>query len=828
MRQFDNRQSWLDNEGKPLIGRVSFYRKGTSVLEIITDISGTSLANPILTNTLGQTVSQVFLQDNKDYTINFEKYIGNGDYTQDEEITNWEFQYSCDNLYDVYGIDVDCDGVQAVNTINDLQNFDPALVANERNYIQVLGYNELGDCEPVYYIWNSNSVASTNGGSIIASNVVDTGRWELVDTFVEVFDVRHFGVFGAQTRQLAEVAMGAQIVLAQQYANSIGKVLYFPAIENDTTWYNFQSVPAISNAKFDSRVYVFDDLNQTHYITCTDDSDYNVYGDAIFHIIASTVRTKWGKDGTNVIYEPRDVLYIDTTVATSNKTISNVIVKASRFVEGWTFDTCRFELIERLYANCTFNNCYLIQQLFTPLYQTNTFTVDDDCVIDLKYFDNMDLYIQLREQQSSRILDLEGKTLSRMPNWTDTITLSNATLLETVRFKANIVNLKNVLGVFRHTNASINTLNISDSTLLAYFPTQVDYITLNNTEVTNQSLSANTINQKLLLNNNSILNGAVLVNCNNVCEVNNSTLNEMVFCSNGFTADNSNLLKKLQVKNVFIINKCTIKALIEQVSNVNLLTCSVQNCIFTEDGYHYIASEVPNTTVNGIWINNTNLGGFFVYLDRTNLNADDTVHTYVYENNYGAEQSDNIEWKDTVHFNNSLGNQKWLQYEESLAQGNIQTSDTPPTYISVSIPEELGNFSFHGKNTTGNYGTTDPSYYLSTFNMFTIGTTNIKPLTLWGELYLQPEYYESTHKVSRQNIIPNKIMLGSRGKSNVGAYPWNGDGEYEGYPAGFMKDPNSLYGWIITDAPKIFRTEHKTNWWQALTVDINVKWFIKR
>ena len=88
MRQFDNRNSWLDNEGKPLIGRISFYKKDTSEYETITDVDGTSLSNPILTNTLGQTVVQVFLQDNKDYTINFEKYIGNGDYTQDEEITN--------------------------------------------------------------------------------------------------------------------------------------------------------------------------------------------------------------------------------------------------------------------------------------------------------------------------------------------------------------------------------------------------------------------------------------------------------------------------------------------------------------------------------------------------------------------------------------------------------------------------------------------------------------------------------------------------------------------------------------------------------------------
>lgn len=109
MRAFDQRNSYLDDELKPLVGRVTFYKLHTSEIEDILDKDGQPLANPVYTNTLGQTNVQVFLKDNTDYTISFEKYIGNGDYTDEEDIDNWLFLYSCDNLWDVYSMQVECE-----------------------------------------------------------------------------------------------------------------------------------------------------------------------------------------------------------------------------------------------------------------------------------------------------------------------------------------------------------------------------------------------------------------------------------------------------------------------------------------------------------------------------------------------------------------------------------------------------------------------------------------------------------------------------------------------------------------------------------------------
>lgn len=617
MRQFDNRNSWLDNEGKPLIGRISFYKKDTSEYETITDVDGTSLSNPILTNTLGQTVVQVFLQDNKDYTINFEKYIGNGDYTQDEEITNWEFQYSCDNLYDVYGIEVNCDGVQAVNTINDLQNFDPALVANERNYIQVLGYNELGDCEPVYYIWNANSVAFTNGGSIIASNVSDTGRWELVDTFIEVFDVRHFGVFGAQTRQLAEDAMGAQIVLAQQYANSIGKTLYFPAIDNDVTWYNFQTVQSISKAKFDSNVYIFDEMNQTHYITCTDDSDYNVYGNAVFHIIASTVRTKWGKDGTHVIYEPSDVLYIDTTVATSNKTISNVIVKASRFVEGWTFDNCIFELIEKIYNNCIFRNCKLTESMFSKNVDLATITVYDNDTILLSDWPTTSKWLVLRQQNTQGPLDFEGRTLDNTceVNWssTDYIQEYRNVVFNNFLIKQPKIKLVNCNGNVNISN-SITDMNIDNVNLIF-------------------NMLGNILPGTFYTNRSTISFGKNITFGNFYSDF--STINDI-----SYTYTASEIIIDFSIINVgFSTTGHT--DIRNSTMNGNVITGNT-NFIFENDVFnaqHEIPIIIADTLISGSWIKNVgNISNpiYFNISGSGTLAANESSHNYQYIDNMGT------------------------------------------------------------------------------------------------------------------------------------------------------------------------------------------------
>ena len=250
MRMFDNRNSWLDDEGKPLLGRVKFCKLHTTVLENIYNINGNVVyANPQYTNTIGQLQNQVFLKDNTDYTVRFEKYIGNGDMSEDQD--NWLYIYSCDDLWNTYGIEVDSTTFQLVNNINDLRNTNPNTITTRDNHKVIIlgGYNVIGDKPQVMYIWNPNNTDSDNGGDIIKVNNISNGRWELVNNFGQNgVDVRHFGVFGANSKADATDIMSIRINTANQYAVYNSIPLYFPSI-NGLTWYKMNGLN-LYKAKF--------------------------------------------------------------------------------------------------------------------------------------------------------------------------------------------------------------------------------------------------------------------------------------------------------------------------------------------------------------------------------------------------------------------------------------------------------------------------------------------------------------------------------------------------------------------------------------------------
>ena len=202
------------------------------------------LANPQYTNTLGQLMNQVFLAD-KDYTVRFEKYIGNGRMEDDDDQQNWLFVYSCDNLYNTFSIDVTSTNIQAVNNITELRSTNPYTVETRDNkqLIELLGYNTAGDKPAVRYVWNPNSVESDNGGSVIKVSGIATGRWELINDFnyIDGVDVRHFGVFGKDTLADVEPTMAAKLDMANTYAMGIGFPLYFTANDGELTWYKINS-----------------------------------------------------------------------------------------------------------------------------------------------------------------------------------------------------------------------------------------------------------------------------------------------------------------------------------------------------------------------------------------------------------------------------------------------------------------------------------------------------------------------------------------------------------------------------------------------------------
>ena len=79
MRAFDNWNSYLDNDGHLLHGKIRFCRKGTTDNVTIYNRDGIAVRNPEFTDMLGRTEYQVFIDEETDVTAYFYKYVGSGE-----------------------------------------------------------------------------------------------------------------------------------------------------------------------------------------------------------------------------------------------------------------------------------------------------------------------------------------------------------------------------------------------------------------------------------------------------------------------------------------------------------------------------------------------------------------------------------------------------------------------------------------------------------------------------------------------------------------------------------------------------------------------------
>lgn len=643
MRIFDSRDSWLDLDGKPLIGRVKFCKLHTTVLENIYDYQGTALSNPIFTNTIGQLSNQVFLQDKTNYTVIFEKYIGNGDFTDeyidDPDIDNWSFQYSCDNLWNTYGIEVDSTTFQLVNNITDLRNLDP-LSVTERDDSRVIilgGYNKIGDKSQVMYIWNENSIENDNGGSVIKVNNIATGRWELCNTFSsDGIDVRHFGVFGTESKQEATDLMSLQIGIANTYAASIGLPLYFPTI-NGITWYKFNNLN-IAGAKFGKETKVFGNSGTSSIITVYSEDEYldvfkNSDYNAVFTIRGATVKTSWGVNSNNCIYDPSYKLIVDSVINTFHKTFIGIIIDCQYDIfENVNLYSCTINSVGKLGGNSIFRNCRLTEQMFIDSVDFDTITVYDDDIIDIEEWPTTSKWLTLAAQNNNKVLDFRGRTLdsSCILNWITSVTYKNA--------KFDGYNVKQTTIVFDNCSG---TLNIGSNYL--------NSVALYNTDITIANMNVQNITDILFARHSTIscnenitvpdiqlaystINAENNVFYSDRIELNYCTINTALSAPE-LIAKDTMFMKDIQTGVPTLIN-CTIQAILTQNrgSTINFL---IQNCVFGPNAYHYFSID-QNTVVTGKWIGNIGQGNNPIRIDMTSPVSTDSLHTYTYENNIGT------------------------------------------------------------------------------------------------------------------------------------------------------------------------------------------------
>ena len=814
MRPFDIKESWLDLDGKPLAGRVSFCRLHTTDLEDIYGSQGFPAENPVYTLVqTGQLSYQVFLKDHTDYTVRFWKYVGNGDMTEDQD--NWLFQYSCDVLWNTYGIEIDATTFQLVNNIAELRTTDPESVAERdgKRVVQLGGYNEIGDKPTVMYIWNPSSISGDNGGSVIQVTGINTGRWELVNHFDESgVDVRHFGVFGADSPSDAADTMSYAIGYANAYAAGINRPLYFPS-NAGLTWYKINGLN-ISGALFAKNTRIFGNTGTSSLITVRDQDTYldawsNASYAAVFTIAGGTVRTSWGVDTTNCVFDPELRLIIDSPVNTSNKEWSGIIVDALEPVTSAQFDGCELNAIGTIGNGCTFKNMRITESMFASGVNLNTITVFDNDIIDLSDFPTTATWYALVLENSGRVFDFQGRVVdSSCVNTSNAdIHYRNAVFDDYVAVQPNC-SFENCSGDLEITSAvqnvqfkncaglNIGGLPVALSTLAAV-DSNVSFgrgMTFGSLQLTRTALSDSGYTH----NSTSM----AFDGCEVVCGLSTTTLSAR---DTVFSGD------------IVVVNPTFIGCSFNDGGIYqNNVTGGVVNFVFRKCNFyggqgHNFSAAVANTVVAGEWTGNYSaLATHFITIDRTNIDPDEQHHTYKYDGNTGPNvlQRLSAKWTDTLYTGpNYPGTGDSHGVLQNRAMYNCWAIGSDPNQ-SIAI----GYRGRQGDETADAGGTTLVNYYLTEASFFSVGTENVGQLAFTCHL---------PQKITSDMAISGSAVVGYPFPSNYQATwatldevekPWHSSPTAGalGVPKGFMF--YSGYKWRITYVDGMGLIHSSINW----------------
>lgn len=384
MRNFDNYDQFRDNEGNLLQGKLVFCRKGTTTPEPVyawdSEHNEYVALNPeVFINANGRPENQIFLSD-VDYTIYVYKYIGNGEMDQDSEDENWLAQYSFNNLYLTIDIDIKSDTPVLIANMAELEATDPDSVGVSagKKLVCLGGYNALGDCPPVYYVWDDANTSTANGVDVVAVTGISVGRWILVNTFTETgFDVRHAGCFAAQSAAETDINQSYGLQRADAYAVKYGLKLVIPDLFSDTYSYYL-----LTNLIVNSEVVAADGVK---LLTATSANLKNVseenltkkvpfiHHDLTFSgtwsVTGKTIRTGYFENnevGSDTNWPPTIVatekyIYDASFICDTDPTISlsgiEVVFAETMESETYQLTNCKIESVGKIKHVCDFDGC---------------------------------------------------------------------------------------------------------------------------------------------------------------------------------------------------------------------------------------------------------------------------------------------------------------------------------------------------------------------------------------------------------------------------------------------------------------------------------------
>lgn len=440
MRAWDNWNSYLDNDGNLLHGKVRFCNKGTTDNIVIYNSDEIAIRNPEFTDMLGRTEYQVFVDNVDNVTAYYYKYIGTGDMMnwppEDYDPSRWSLQYTSDNMDPVSRIDIESNTASGVANMTEFRTVDPAEVpeVNGKKLMWLYGYYNAGDTSPVLYVWDSASQQVDDGGSCIRANdVPGAGRWKLCTRELH-FDVRHYGIFPVDDINSTDYQYTSQLANCAAYLDKEGLDAWFPALNDNLSYYLYNGTNTFAikgdiyvsdNVRMHAKTgttgtiitcknihkstkYLFDSSVQTGKITLNADW---IRCSWIGYQCIPNARVGWvidhdaypaGITGKEVVFETNGPgqLYLTNCQITSNKKITGtIVIEDCELHTDWFADDYNWSKLSSIGNRILLCNCT-----------------------------DADTYITLKNKQSENSYgDLGGATISNK-SLLSNCTLSNATL----------------------------------------------------------------------------------------------------------------------------------------------------------------------------------------------------------------------------------------------------------------------------------------------------------------------------------------------------------------------------------------------------------------
>ena len=394
-RNIDNHDVYLDKDRKLLHGCIMYMLKDGTTEANIYNSDYTPLSNPQITDALGRSQHQVFIRD--DVLAYYYKYIGNGSLVTEEangidtsDQSKWVLQYTSEDV-DIDERHVSGEASMGVPDMATLRSIDPTEVPEVygNKIICLHGYYSAGDKEPVWYIWDSESNASDDNGSVIKTDEMLVGRWILVQP-TEHCDSRHFGIF-PQDSQYADVDQEVRITQLFDYCNSKAIRPFFNG-SVEYPYFIYGTIRVQSRGSIDvSDGTIF--VDKTGSLMGGEFNGNPKFLNRNTTVTAKTVRLSWQTGA----YPDCQVFYIDTDYPAQLSDLK-VIIETSPNTST-QIDHCQVESNHMIDRAITIQNCELKEEWFSTDYDwSNLASYGNTLLLDNFYTANT--YITLKNKQN--------------------------------------------------------------------------------------------------------------------------------------------------------------------------------------------------------------------------------------------------------------------------------------------------------------------------------------------------------------------------------------------------------------------------------------------